>query len=568
MKYIIGVLLSIILSMPLFGQKEDNRPSIKQVEIEGFLIDAKREALLENFDDAIALYQSILTKDKENATAYYEMARLYEKKDKSTEARANAKEAFRLENNNEWYGVYYSNFLVTNGEYQEAAMVYKSIIAANPKNKKYYYERAYLLTKAKEFESAIAVYNELEALTGISERSSRHKHTIYHMMGKPTQAAEALEMLIQTFPSESQYYHVLAQYYDAQGKTGKAKEVYKRALKMNPEDPVSSIALADDMKKQGNEAQYLLGLKPLFNRNEVSIDIKVKELYPYINKLPNVKDDVSEALLDLSKTMTEVHSKDPKAYAIYADILYYSGNPRESLQQYYKTLALDNSVFSVWEQILLINEELGQTDELLKVSEDAMDLFPNQAFIYYMNGIAYNRKSSYDDAVDALEQAMMMSGRDNVMKAKVHTALGVSYQGAGDFERSDKNFETALEFDKKNIAVLNNYSYYLALRGKNLDKAVDMIKTANSLEPNQPTIQDTYGFVLYKQQKYKDAEKWFKKALDNGGSTNAGILEHYGDVLFQLNQKETAVEYWQKAKVLGANSKFLDKKIAERKLYE
>lgn len=568
MKYIIGVLLVAMLSMPLFGQKEDTRPSIESVEIEGFLIEAKKEVLLENNNEALEIYQNILKKDKENATAHYEMAKLYKKMDKKSDARTSAKAAYQLEKGNEWYSSYYADFLVENGEYQEAANVYESVIAANPKNATYYYERAYMLTKAKEFEKAISVYDALEAQIGINERSSRHKHTIYHLMGKTSQAAEALEKLIVTFPSESQYYHVLAQYYDAQGKAGKAKEVYKRALKMNPEDPVASIALAEDMKAQGNEAQYLMGLKPLFNRNEVSIDIKVKELYPYINKLPNVKDGVTKALIDLSKTMTEVHSTDAKAYAIYADILYYSGNPYEALKQYNKTLELDNSVFSVWEQILLINDELGQVDELLKISEDAMDLFPNQAFVYYMNGVAYNRKNKFDDAIDALEQAMMMSGRDNVMKAKVHTALGASYQGSGDFENSDKNFEAALVLDGKNAAILNNYSYYLAIRGKNLDKAKEMIKTANNIAPNQPTIQDTYGLVLYKDKKYKDAEKWFKKALDNGGTASAVILEHYGDVLFQLNQKEKAVEYWQKAKGLGAASKFLDKKITEQKLYE
>lgn len=567
MKYIVGILFFGLFSISLFGQV-DNRPSIKTVKLESDFIDAKREVLLDNLEDAITIYEGILLKDVNNATAYYEMAKVYEKLKKPTEARTNAKEAFVLENNNEWYGVYYVDFLVDDGAYQDAARVYESIIAANPKHAPYYYERAYLLTKAKEFDKAIQVYDALEAQAGISERTARHKHTIYNLMGKKTEAAAALESLISTFPTESQYYHVLAQYYDQQGKAGKAKEVYKRALKMNPEDPVSSIALAENMKAAGDEAQYLLSLKPLFNRDEVSIDIKVKELYPYINKLPNVKDDVTDVLLDLSKTITTVHPENPKAYAIYADILYYSGSPREALTQYNNTLALDNSVFSVWEQILLINEELGQTDELLKASENALDLFPNHAFIYYMNGLAYNRKQSFDDAIDALEQAIMMSGRDNVMKAKIHAALGVSYYGTKDYSDSDDNFDKALELDGKNIEVLNNYSYFLAVQNKDLDKALSMIKSANSIAPNKPSLEDTYGLIYYKKKKYKDAEKWFKKALDNGGDNNTVILEHYGDVMFKLNQADVAVEYWQKAKKLGSNSKFLEKKIADRKLYE
>ena len=567
MKTILKITLLVLLTIPVFGQP-DNRPSIEIVKIEGFFIEAKKEVLLDNLNEALVIYQSIIKKDKTNAAAYYEMAKVYEKLNKPTDAKSNAKDAFVNDKTNEWYGVYYADFLGEDGEWLQAANAYEEIIKANPKQTEYYYERAYLLTKAKEFNKAIEVYNTLEAKAGINERSSRHKHTIYHLLGKTTQAAQALEDLITTFPGESQYYHVLAQYYDTQGKAEKAKETYKRALKANPEDPVASIALAENMKAEGNEAQYLLGLKPLFNRNEVGIDIKVKELYPYINKLPNVKDGVPEALLELSKIMTEVHSNDAKAFAIYADILYYTGNPNDALTQYNKTLELDNSVYSVWEQVLIVNEALGRFDDLIKMSENAMDYFPNQAFIFYMNGLGYNRKGEYEDAIDALEQAMIMSGRDDVMKAKVHSELGVSYFGEADYDSSNENFEAALVLDGNSISVLNNYSYYLAVQGKDLAKAEEYIKKANGLSANQPTIQDTYGFIFYKKKQYKEAEKWFKKALDNGGNMNFVILEHYGDALYQLNRTDEAVTYWQKAKKMGSTSKKLDKKISERKVFE
>lgn len=565
MTTILKITLLVLITIPVFAQP-DKRPSIEIVEIEGLFIEAKKEVLLENFEEAATIYQSIIKKDNTNAAAYYELAKVFEKLEKRTDAKSNAKYAFTNDNTNEWYGAYYAEFLGEDGEWQQAADVYESIINANPKHVEYYYEQAYLLTKAKEFDKAIKVYDALEAKAGINERSSRHKHTIYNLMGKTSQAAQALEDLITAFPTESQYYHVLAQYYDNQGKAGKAKEVYKRALKANPEDPVASIALAENMKAEGNEAQYLLGLKPLFNRDEVGIDIKVKELYPYINKLPNVKEGVPEALVELSEIMTKVHPNDAKAFAIYADILYYTGNPTEALTQYNKTLELDNSVYSVWEQVLIVNETLGRFDDLIETSEDAMDYFPNQAFIFYMNGLGYNRKGEYEDAIDALEQAMMMSGRDEVMKAKVHSELGVSYFWDKDFDSSNENFEAALALDANSISALNNYSYYLALQGKDLAKAEEYIKKADKLAPNQPTIQDTYGFVFYQKKKYQEAEKWFKKALDNGGNANYVILEHYGDVLYQLNRIDEAVTYWQKAKSLGSNSKNLDKKISERKL--
>jgi len=46
------------------------------------------------------------------------------------------------------------------------------------------------------------------------------------------------------------------------------------------------------------------------------------------------------------------------------------------------------------------------------------------------------------------------------------------------------------------------------------------------------------------------------------------VIEHYGDVLFQLGDIAEAIEQWEKARDLGEASELIDKKIADRKLYE
>ena len=56
--------------------------------------------------------------------------------------------------------------------------------------------------------------------------------------------------------------------------------------------------------------------------------------------------------------------------------------------------------------------------------------------------------------------------------------------------------------------------------------------------------------------------------MKNGGDTRSVILEHYGDILFKLGEKEKAIEYWNKAKKKGGGSDLLDKKIVDKNLYE
>jgi predicted negative regulator of RcsB-dependent stress response len=67
---------------------------------------------------------------------------------------------------------------------------------------------------------------------------------------------------------------------------------------------------------------------------------------------------------------------------------------------------------------------------------------------------------------------------------------------------------------------------------------------------------------------YTNALVWIEKAIASGGSSSATIVEHYGDILYQLSKTEQALEQWLKAQELGSESEWIERKIADKKLYE
>ena len=77
-----------------------------------------------------------------------------------------------------------------------------------------------------------------------------------------------------------------------------------------------------------------------------------------------------------------------------------------------------------------------------------------------------------------------------------------------------------------------------------------------------------YAWVFYQKKDYKNALIWLEKSIKNGGSSSATIVEHYGDVLYQLGRNDEALEQWIKAKELGSDSEWIEKKIADKTLYE
>ena len=154
------------------------------------------------------------------------------------------------------------------------------------------------------------------------------------------------------------------------------------------------------------------------------------------------------------------------------------------------------------------------------------------------------------------------------MLAQFYGTIGDAQNQLKNHAESDVAFEKALEYDPTNVSVLNNYAYFLSLRNTNLNKAESMSKKCNDLQPNSSSYQDTYGWILYQMKKYDDAKVWLGKALESGGKNNSTLLEHFGDILYQLGDVESALENWTRAKKQGGKSSLLDKKIAEKKLYE
>ncbi len=123
-------------------------------------------------------------------------------------------------------------------------------------------------------------------------------------------------------------------------------------------------------------------------------------------------------------------------------------------------------------------------------------------------------------------------------------------------------------YNPENAGVLNNYAYYLSLENQQLDKAERMALKANELSPSNPTYLDTYAWVLYKKGSYNDALIQMEKALKLENNPSGTELEHYGDILYMLNKKTEALEYWKKAQQAGDASDLLPQKIKEGKLYE
>jgi tetratricopeptide (TPR) repeat protein len=105
----------------------------------------------------------------------------------------------------------------------------------------------------------------------------------------------------------------------------------------------------------------------------------------------------------------------------------------------------------------------------------------------------------------------------------------------------------------------------LSLRRERLEDAEKMSRRSLELDPNNPSSEDTYAWILFRLKRYTEAKKWILKSLQGKPENNATQREHYGDILYFLGEESDALEQWINAKSQGGSSETLNKKINEKR---
>lgn len=541
--------------------------SEKEIANEGKYIEATKMEMLGNHQQALNLYNESLKGNADNDAAYYEIAKIYFEQHDYNNCLTNVKTAVKLNPSNKWYQELYADVLDKTGNQKAAASVYETLVKQYPENIDYYFNWAYFLSAGNQLQEAIRVYDLLEEKIGITEQLTMEKQQLYLRMNKPEKAASELEKLCAAFPYEPKYLAMLADLYSTSGNKDKAMQTLQKLIAIDPNNPNAQLALADYYRRNNQEDKAFESLKKVFESPEMSIDVKVQILVGYIPFLASSDKRKTEAL-ELGNILTTVHPSDPKSFAMYGDILSQVDKYEEALKQYQLSLKLDNGKFLVWQQILMIESHLSMYDSLIHDADRCAELFPAQGLPYYMSGIANLQLKKYDKAIKGLSQAVTIGSEDKSFMSELYASLGDAYNKLKNYSASDSCYELSLTYNPKNSYTMNNYAYYLSLRGEKLQRAESLAEQAVKLDPKNENNMDTYGWVLYKAKKFPEAKTWIEKALSNGAENNGTVLEHFGDVLYQLGDVNGAVEYWKKAKDNKVDSENIDRKIADKKLYE
>ena len=114
-----------------------------------------------------------------------------------------------------------------------------------------------------------------------------------------------------------------------------------------------------------------------------------------------------------------------------------------------------------------------------------------------------------------------------------------------DLVQMEADLRTIIANEPDNSTALNALGYSLANRTERYDEALALISQALALEPDEPAILDSMGWVLYRTGRYEEALDYLTRAYAE--FPDPEVAAHLGEVLWVNGDTDAATQVWQGA---------------------
>ena len=518
-----------------------------------------------NFEIAINYFNTAL-KFEEVSAAHYEISKLCSQLPKFEKmGRDHIKRAVEMEPTNSWYlkdlGYYeiYAGNIKDGIKHFDLAVKYSS----NPIP----ILNEYLNVIGNyDLNQAANVLTQIAAIQGEDEDVARKRFDLMSAQGKFKEAGKVLEDFESKNKVEDEYYFYLLEFYREYNLKAEASNWLKHMKEVIPNNGKLLLEESGELANSGQDAKSYEVLKKSIASGDLgwydAIDVlkKYEELVAQDEKFVKPLWEIFNLTFDQFKS----------EYQCLVQLSFVANHQDNYVrQEEMLKLALDlyKSDLLVWQFLLENQKQQRKWNDLVKYANEALELYPTDAEVYYYAGLGYLKLQDYTKSLELLSTGRDLVIEDSELLSQFYSSLGSVYFKTDNWTECQNSFEQALIQNPDNATGLNNYAYYLALKKVQLDKALGIIQYAVSMQPNNAIYLDTFGFVLFQKQQYQNALVQLEIAAGIM-QTDQEIWEHLGDTYFMLGNEAKALECWNKALTLNPAHSKLKEKINQKKFIE
>lgn len=218
------------------------------------------------------------------------------------------------------------------------------------------------------------------------------------------------------------------------------------------------------------------------------------------------------------------------------------GNTTNALQAYDQVAPGSNEYLAAKSLQTRLLLEKAREREATTLLSRARQNQPDYAVQLYLLEIeAYSDQNRLSPAWQLVQQALREFPEDlNLVYTRAMLA-----EKRDDLTTLESDLRFILEREPENAMALNALGYTLADRTPRVDEALELIERAYRLNPDDPAILDSMGWVRYRRGDAKGAERWLSRAYQQ--FQDAEIAAHLGEVLWMQGKRPEARAVWAQA---------------------
>ncbi len=427
----------------------------------------------------------------------------------------------------------YAELLQKFGKSKKAIAHIEDFLQKNPHEIDAQVELALLLANENEFTKAETIFLNIQEKDRTGLVDYYHAKTLLGLNRKK-EALNLLEKSVEKTPEFVEALNDLAFLYEQNREFAKARDTYEKMLsnyganyelllriimlslrlnepekaleyfESNPMTPELTVAVASmflEAKNYDMAEPILLGLAEL--------DKAPQDLYFYLAAIAYERDNNPKKAYDWLIKIDEKNKAYGRALFLRLQLLLDLGKPEQALQDARKGIARAPEEPQFWISEIRVLGILKKYDEAVKKVLNIMRKWPDNMEIAYLHASLLDQAGKKDAAFAAMEDII---------------------------KRQPDYFQA-----------LNYIGYSLAEQSKDLQRAIQLLRKANSLSPNSNHILDSLAWALYKNGNTQEAWDVISQAVAANGYPEPTIWEHYGDIANTLGKKDEARKGYTKA---------------------
>lgn len=353
------------------------------------------------------------------------------------------------------------------------------------------------------------------------------------------------------------------------------------------------LALADEYLSRGDSAAYDRTVISVISSPEIEFDDKLHIVQSYFQNAytDSTRTAFTDTIFDI---LEDQHAGEPQVYRLHGVYCATRDDYARSAEYFRYALDLDREDRDTYSMLIEAQQKSGDTLGAIATGHMAIANWDDNLYFTLLTAGIEMMSDRPAAALATLDSFDITDFVNPKAMSSYHQSRADALYKLGMPDSAFAEYDRAIEFDPENSMAKNNAAYFMACSGTDLGRARTLAEEAVADDPLNPTMLDTYAWVLFKRKEYREAREQIELALtacginieetsekavnpkgydetapdgqtaDTDEEVSSEILDHAGDIFYMNGEPDTAVRFWKMALELDSGNQQIQKKIKHR----